>query len=265
MSSLALPSEARCKKLIQTLVTGSERCTTCQGSISFRRTVTYGWCRYCRKKIRPKALTWFRGSKLSYQMILRLLYCWQYRQSPGATRIATGLSYTTIHRWYWHFRTLVPKDDANAILSGIVEVDEAWFGKRRYGNQTIVIGAIERDTKRLKLQVIPNTEQDSLEAFLEKHVARSSLVVTDCATGYSGIEWLGYASERWNHRAGNFAGTNHIESTWSAMKRHLRKLYNHVATKHMHLILEEWMARHNNPDLFRTPEDYLRMTLFRVG
>jgi transposase-like protein len=124
----------------------------------------------------------------------------------------------------------VPQDDQQAMLSGIVEVDEAWFGKRRFGGQTIVMGAIERDTKRLKLAVIPNTEQDSLEGFLERNVVRSSLVVTDCASGYNGIEWLGYGHESWNHSIGHFAGSNHIEGTWSAMKRHLRKLYGCVPT-----------------------------------
>ena len=89
------------------------------------------------------------------------------------------------------------------MLSGVVEVDEAWFGKRKFGGQTIVMGAIERDTKRLKLAIIPDTEQDSLEGFLETNVARNSLVVTDAATGYSGIEWLGYTRESWNHSKGH--------------------------------------------------------------
>lgn len=49
------------------------------------------------------------------------------------------------------------------------------------------------------------------------------------------------------------------------MKRYLRKLYGHVANKQLNLILEEWMARHNAPVLFRTPQDYLQLTLFRVS
>lgn len=159
----------------------------------------------------------------------------------------------------------MPPDDASALLSGVVEVDEAWFGKRRFGGQTIVMGGIERDIKRLKLAVIPDTEQDSLEAFLEAHVTRNSLVVTDCAAGYHDIGYLGYGHESWNHSAGHFAGTNHIESTWSALKRYLRKLYGCVPTKRLQLILNEWMARHNNLRLFASPQDYLELTLFRVG
>lgn len=260
MSSLAnIPAERRCKQIVHKLLTNQTGCPACLGRLSWKR--EYGWCRTCRTKVRPKARSWFRGSKLTYRQVFLLLHCWQSRQAPGAVRLVTGLSYTTIRRWYWRFRALVPPDDATARLSGIVEVDEAWFGKKRFGGQTIVIGAIERDTKRLKLSVIPDTEQDSLEGFLESHVARGSLVVTDCAAGYMGIEWLGYASERWNHSAGHFAGTNHIESTWSAMKRHLRRLYGCVPTKKLQLVLNEWMARHNSVPLFASPAAFLAATV----
>lgn len=265
MTSLPLPSEARCKKTIQKLLTGNACCRVYGGILHFKRTRDYGWCTVCRIKVRPKAATWFRGSKLSYRQLFLLLHCWQQRQSPGAARLATGLSYTTVHRWYWRFRALVPKDEADTMLDGVVEVDEAWFGRKRFGGQTIVVGAIERDTKRLKLQIIPDTEQDSLEGFLETNVTRNSLVVTDCSAGYNGIEWLGYTRESWNHSAGHFAGTNHIEATWSAMKRYLRKLYGCVPTKKLQLILNEWMARHNNLRLFASPQDYLMLTLFRIS
>ena len=264
MTSLAdIPGEARCKQLVYRLLTKQTTnkvvCTACGGRISWRQ--EYGWCRLCRRKIRPKATTWFRGSKLTYRQIFLLLYCWQKRQSPGAARLATGLSYTTIRRWYWRFRAIAPKDNQDAMLSGVVEVDEAWFGKKRFGNQTIVVGAIERDTKRLKLQIIPDTEQDSLEGFLETHVTRGSLVVTDCASGYNDIEWLGYSHESWNHSKGRYAGTNHIEQIWSAMKRYLRKLYGCIPTKKLQLILNEWMARHNRQSLFASPYNFLEATL----
>ena len=258
MSSLALPSEARCKRLVLKLVTGSCRCHKCGGMVTFRR--EYGWCRTCRSKIRPKAHTWFRSSNLRYRQMFLLLWCWLHRQSPGTARLVVGVSYTTAARWYWRFRALVPRDNTTELLSGIVEVDESWFGKKRFGGQTIVMGAIERDTKRLKLAVIPNTEQDSLEGFLETHVARRSLVVTDAAAGYQQIDWLGFSHEAWNHSKGHFAGTNQIEGNWSAMKRYLRKLYGCIPTDKLQLILNEWMARHNNLRLFASPEAYLQAT-----
>lgn len=259
MSSLAnLPGEARCKQLVHQLLTNQTTCTSCKGKLSWRR--EYGWCKTCRTKIRPKAATWFRGSNLRYQQVFALLHCWQTRQSPGAARLATGLSYTTIARWYWRFRALVPPEPTTELLSGIVEVDEAYFGKKRFGGQTIVIGAIERDTRRLRLQVIPDTEQDSLEGFLEQHIARDSLVVTDCHAGYNDIGFLGFSHESWNHSKGHFAGTNHIEGTWSELKRYLRKLYGCIPTKRLQLVLTEWMARHNSLRLFASPTYFLRVT-----
>jgi transposase-like protein len=76
--------------------------------------------------------------------------------------------------------------------------------------------------------------------------------------GYHDIEWLGYGHELWNHSKGYFAGTNHIEQNWSAMKRHMRNLYGNISTKDLPLILKEWEARHNDPELFSSPESFLR-------
>lgn len=258
MTSLAdIPGEARCKQLMYELLT-KQPCHPCGRRIAWKR--EYGWCRTCRVKIRPKAATWFRGSNLSYQQLFRLLRAWQARQSPGSVRVATRLSYLTIQRWYARFREHIPPDGGE-LLSGVVAVDEAWFGKKRYGGQTIVIGAIETDTRRLRLQVIPDTEQDSIELFLQSWVSRDSHLITDCGSGYNGVEWLGYTREAYNHSAGHFGQSNHIECIWSAMKRHLRKLYGCVPTRYLTGFLNEWMARHNQRELFESPLHYLRATL----
>ena len=264
MTSLAdTPSEARCKQLIHELVTNQKSHSPCGERIAWKRKRDYGWCRSCRVKIRPKARTWLRSSNLRYRQIFYLLQCWQQRQSPGATKMATGLSYTTIARWYARFREHIPPDGGE-MLSGVVAVDEAWFGKQRHhkrGKQTIVMGGIEVDTRRLRLQVIPDTEQDSLELFLQSWVTRDSHLITDCGAGYNGIEWLGYTREAYNHSIGHFGMSNHIECIWSAMKRHLRKLYGCVPTAHLQSFLDEWMARHNQRSLFESPLNYLRATV----
>jgi hypothetical protein len=260
MSSLAnIPSEYRCKQILYKIITDQDTCCVCNGKINWKR--EYGWCKVCRKKIRPKATTWFNDSKLTYRQTFCLISAWQQRQSPGSVKLATGISYTTIQRWYKRFRLQIPHEPNNSKLFGIVEVDEAYFGKRKFGNQTIVIGAIQRNTRELRLKIIPDTEQDSLEIFIADNIERGSLVVTDCHAGYNDIEWLGYGSERWNHSKGNFAGTNHIEQNWSAMKRHMRKLYGNIPTNELQLIMDEWEARHNRPELFESPEQFLGITL----
>ena len=264
MSSLTdIPSEIKCKQTLYEIVNGGLTTCKCSLKIHWKAKNNYGWCKNCRKQIYPKSSTFLSSSNLSCKQIFQLVWCWQNRHSPGSTKAITGLDYVTIRRWYKRFRQYLPPDPNTELLSGIIEVDEAYFGKRRYGNQIIVIGAIERDTKRLRLQIIPDAEQDSIELFLQHNIERGSLVITDCHSSYSDIEWLGYGHERFNHSIGNFAGTNHIEQVWSAMKRYMRKLYGNIPTRDLHLILNEWEARHNQPELFETPEKFLQITLQR--
>ena len=259
MTSLAdIPSEARCKQFIYELITKQKQHSPCNERISWKR--EYGWCKVCRVKIRPKAQMWFRGSKLNYRTLFFLLGAWQSRQSPGSIRSATGLSYATIQRWCARFREHIPPDGGE-MLSGVVAVDESWFGKKRHGRQTIVIGGIEVDTRRLRLQVIPDADQDSIELFLESWVSRDSHLITDAAMAYNGVEWLGYSRETYNHSKGHFGESNHIECIWSAMKRHMRKLYGCVPTRYLQSILNEWMARHNQRSLFESPLNYLKATV----
>lgn len=123
------------------------------------------------------------------------------------------------------------------------------------------MGGIEVDTRRLRLQVIADADQDSIELFLQKWVSRESHLITDAAMVYSGVEWLGYSRESYNHSIGHFGMSNHIECIWSAMKRHLRKLYGCVPTAHLQDFLKEWEARHNQRSLFESPLHYLRATV----
>ena len=258
MTSLTnVPAERRCKQLVHRLLTHQTSCTTCNGTLSWRR--EYGWCRSCRTKVRPKAGTWFRGSKLKYRQIFLLLWCWQQRQSPGTARLVVGVSYTTVNRWYWRFRQHVPETAPE--LSGVVEVDESFFGRQKYGGQKLVAGAIERDTRRVRLQLIPDRAQDTLELFLTATIARSSFILTDAHAGYSDLAYYGYAHERCNHSNGHFGPTNQIENFWGVLKRHLKKLYGCVPTRQLRLILREWMARQNSPGLFASPTAYLAATV----
>ena len=80
MSSVAdIPSEARCKQLVYELVT-KQKHHECGQRIAWRYGRDYGWCRACRMKIRPKARTWLRGSKLRYRQLFCLLMAWQARR-----------------------------------------------------------------------------------------------------------------------------------------------------------------------------------------
>lgn len=258
MNSLAsLPRERQCHIQLFKIVHGSSSCPSCHGRLLFRR--SYAWCRICRKKHSVRSVTWFRDSNLSLQKLWLLIWCWQKQKAAGTTVDIVGVSYPTVRRWFRRFRALLPA--SNLKLSGIVEVDESFFGKRRYGAQALVAGAIERDTRRVRLQIIPDRAQDSLELFLTHSVARHSHVTTDAHPGYSDLEYYGYSHERCNHSNGHFGPTNMIENFWGVMKRSLRRLYGRLTLKDLRNILREWEQRQNRPELFYTVDNYLVATL----
>jgi len=258
MNSLtSLPRERQCHKLLFKIAYGSIGCPKCSGKLLFRR--SYAWCRTCRLKHSLKAATWFKQSNLSFQKIWLLLWCWQYQKGVGATSDIAGVSYPTIRRWFRRFREHLPASDLQ--LSGIVEVDESFFGKQRFGTQTIVVGAIERDTRRVRLQIIPDRAQDSLELFLTACVARSSHITTDAFSSYHDLEFYGYSHERCNHSNGHFGPTNMIENFWGVIKRSLRRLYGKLTLPDLDNILKEWEQRQNQPEMFYNPSNYLRLAL----
>lgn len=258
MNSLAsLPRERQCHIQLFKIVYGKSSCPSCSGKLLFRR--SYAWCRYCRKKHSVRAATWFRGSNLTLQKMWLLVWCWQKQKSVGTAVDITGVSYPTVRRWYRRFRAIVPQSTLQ--LSGIVEIDESFFGKQKYGQQTIVIGAIERDTRHIRLQIIPDRAQDTLELFLTSTIDRASHLTTDAFSGYNDLEFYGYSHERCNHSNGHFGPTNIIENFWGVLKRSLRRLYGKLTLADLRNILREWEQRQNKPEMFYNVDNYLKATL----
>jgi transposase len=253
-----IPTEAQCRKLLERIVLGKEcRCLFCGGQL--KRNKRYYWCKFCRKKIWLKSFTWLRGSKLSYRKIFILVLAWQKKVNPGSVKTLVGLPYKTIDHWFSLFRDHLPREEE--LLDGLVEVDESYFGKKKFGNQRIVIGAVMRQLRKLRLKIIPNAGQDELEDFIWAVVSPESKLFTDANPGYYDIRSWGYGHEIWNHSRGHFAGTNNIENVWSVIKRQIRRIYGQLRTERLEEFIVEWEARANYPALFTDPLTYLQATL----
>ena len=171
--------------------------------------------------------SWLYGMKLSPRQLFILLYCWQTKRSTEATYLVADVSYTTIQRWFARFRNQLPKDSALCrTLGGVVQIDESYFGKRRFKQpQRIVVGAKDTSTGRISLRITDSRDRQPLEQFIQDYVTPGSLVVSDKWWAYDELELLGYAHESWNHSKGRFADTNQGENIWSVTKRHARKLF----------------------------------------
>jgi transposase-like protein len=253
-----LTSERKSERFIAEVVFGKRiLCFKCKSKLL--RHKKYYWCPLCRKKWRLRTLIGFPRSKLSYKKILVLIIAWQKKVSPGSVKHLKGISYTAISRWNTRFRKSLPR--YQDLLKGIVEIDEAFFGRQKFNNQKIVIGAIERGEKHLKLSEIPDREQDSIEYFLCKNIDTESYLHSDCMASYYDLYWNGFGHELHNHSIGHFRGTNRIENVWSVSKRHIKRSYGQLRTNKLDEMMLEWEARYNFPELFKNPLTYIKGVL----
>lgn len=179
-----LPKFSSNKKYWRTLnrlVFGSAcQCPGCGTALRERYVRKYLWCAQCRKKYRATAYkgSWLYGMKLKPRQLFVLLWCWQQRKSPDTACLLAGVSYTTAGRWYARFRANLP--EAGATLTGLVQVDESYFGKQRSKQpQLIVVGAIEPDTRKVMLRITNTRSQQALEQFVTDCVKQGALVVSD--------------------------------------------------------------------------------------
>ena len=115
---------------------------------------------------------------------------------------ALGVSYTTIRRWYGRLRAHLPSDDQSELLVDLTEMDESFFGKQKYNNQRIVIGAIEPKTRKIKLQIITDRETETFEAFTEANIAPGAVVVTNKHPSYNDLSSMDYSRYAFNHSIG---------------------------------------------------------------
>ncbi len=251
----ALPKGRKSLRLLHRLTFGTETCPDCAGTLKYRK--AYAWCPTCRKKVRAKAASWLKDSKLSPRQLLELLVAWQNKQAPGACVSLLGLSYPTVRRWYARFREHLPEGAGQ--LDGPSEADESFFGRRKFGNQTLVAGIRARGGQ-IRLSQIQDRGSFALTGFLLRTLTEGSLLLTDMHAGYAEAEAY-YPRIRCNHSAGDYGSTAGIENVWSRAKRQLRRQYGAFYPFHLKGLLREWEARHNEPKLFTTPEAYLERCL----
>ena len=255
-----VPSQAKIQSLLKQATFGHRPyCPRC-GTSHIQRSEDRYRCKRCRRPFSLTSVSWLRGMKISHRQLWLLLQCWQQKVSFGTTMQITGVSAITVRRWFRRFRTHLVYESPS--LRNFVEVDEAFLGRRRYGNQRIVLGAYERDSGAVILRAVPNREQDTTDRFLLKYVHPGSTVATDSASCYEGIDaFFGYRHDVCNHSQFHFGPTNHIESIWSALKRFIRRTYHHYHRYWLPALLREFEARINAPRTFLSPLTYLQACL----
>jgi transposase-like protein len=191
-----------------------------------------------------------------------------------ATQIAqiSSLNVNTVNRYLQLIRHKIAVECKNqAMLSGIIEADESYFGARRvkgkrgrgaYG-KTIVFGLYKLNGN-VYTEIVPDCSQATLQAVIRGRVSVDSVINTDGWRGYNGLVDLGYEKHlRVDHHRNEFvkgrAHINDIEGFWGFTKLRLARFRGlHRSTFYLHL--KECEGRFNNRscDLYK-----LGLQLFR--
>jgi transposase-like protein len=241
-------------------------CPHCNSAMLENYRLRYLWCSICRKKYRYSSyrVGLFYSTKLSSKQLYQLIWCYLNKKSIDTTRSVTGLSYPTVERWIARFRNNLPETDVGK-LTGFIQMDESFFGRLKHKQeQVIVVGAIEADSGRIKLELVPNRSSETLGGFIDTHIATNATVVTDKWRAYDEITMYPREHLPVNHSIGEFRFSNRIEGLWSEIKKHIRRMYQKILTGKLEPILKEWQERHNNPRLFESVDIFTNY-LFQIS
>lgn len=220
-------------------------------------------CKDCRKQFSVTVGTVFERSKipLSKWLMAAYLLCSSKKgMSSHQLHRTLGVTYKTA--WFLTHRIReAMRDESTDMLggkgsSGIVEADEAYFGKTKgHGKgahirqKQKVVALVERNG-RVRAFHVPTVTAETLKPILEKQIAKTARLMTDSAGLYTKIGQHFRAHETVNHLAGEYARgdvtTNTVEGYFGILKRGIKGVYHHVSPAHLHRYVNEFSFRYNN-------------------
>lgn len=224
-------------------------------------------CPECRFQIAPTANTILHDTRtplVSWFYAMYLFCTTRHGVSGKELQRQLGVTYKTGWRIGQQIRILTQKaDHFDTLLSGHVELDEAYVGGRVSGGKrgrgapgkTIVMGLIEREGRTVT-KVIPNVKKATLRDVVLDHVEPGSIVSTDELMSYGLLTNDGYqhgtvshGKKEWSyfdygHKAQHHV--NSVEGFWRLFKASIRSTHVAISPKYMDRYLSEFTFRANH-------------------
>jgi transposase-like protein len=206
---------------------------------------------------------YYRRSRISeakFREVIRL-----FSLDIEAVKIAqiSRLNRNTINRILLGVRErLAEYCEQQSPYSGVVEVDESYFGARRvkgkrgrgaYG-KTIVFGIFKRNG-HVYTEIVPDCSKATLQAVIRGRVALDTVINSDGWRGYNGLVEVGYEKHlRVDHGRDEFvngkAHINGIEGFWGLAKVRMTKFRGmNKSTFYLHLKETEFRYNHRQEDI----------------
>ncbi len=226
-------------------------------------------CKRCKYTFHDFSGRWINHGRLSCMQWLSIIKLFELEVSVRKIASQLNLVYNTAYRAVQTIRyaILAHGHDGVDLLSGEIELDEAYFGGRRKGNRgrgasgkVPVFGILERQGK-VRVTVVPDVSAETLLNLTLKTVRRGSIVYTDKFRSYDSLMFCGYRHLKVDHNKRFASGKvyiNGLEGFWSWAKERLIK-YHGVSKTNFPLYLKELEFRYNHrhADIFEKVADYL--------
>ena len=142
-------------------------------------------CRDCRRHFSVRHGTILEGSHIPLRKWAIAIYLVATNlKGVSSMKLHRDLGITQKSAWFMLHRIRKALADGNDLMNGTIEVDETHMGgleKNKHVDKklnagrgavgkTAVIGAKERESKRVKAQVIENTKRNTLHGFIHENV-----------------------------------------------------------------------------------------------
>jgi transposase len=223
-------------------------------------------CPECLFQIAPTANTILHDTRtplVSWFYAMYLFCTTRHGVSGKELQRQLGVTYKTAYRIGMQIRKLTEKADTfDTLLSGHIEIDEAYVGGRVSGlgggrgapNKTIVLGMAERKGRTVT-RVIPDVKTRSIRPIVEETIAKGSTISTDELKSYNLLNGAGYRHGSVSHGKHEYARyvcksvnfhVNTVEGFWRLFKASVRSTHVHVSQKHMQRYLNEFTFRANH-------------------
>ena len=215
-----IPSEAQIKKYLRRIVFGKNiYCPVCKGDEVYASQGRYR-CRKCRIRFSLLSHTWLSHLRLPLQEFWLILWCWTTQIPVRQAMSLTKLSEPTIRLWYDEFRSHLPQN--KEVLEKLVQLDEAYFGGKK-GRTLFLAKEINSETngRKLAYSILPhaNPVREEAWAFLQEYIMPNSLLHTDGAAIYHGIDkWWPVEHQYDIHRRWEFELTAEVEGMFGVLR-----------------------------------------------
>ena len=244
-------------------------CPACKSRKLYRLGDGRRKCARCRKTFHDFTDRWINGVQLSCGQWLRIIKLFELELSTRKIAQQLSLSYNTTYRAVTILRLAILANarDGHHLLSGEVELDEAYFGGKRKGkrgrgaaHKVPVFGILERDGE-VFVETVPNIKAETVLELTIKKVRRGSLVYTDRYRIYDTLMFCGYRHLRVDHQHHFAKGRvyiNGLEGFWSYAKERLHK-HHGISPERFPLYIKELEFRfnHRQQDIFPILVDFI--------